>query len=61
VGQKLTVLVVDIDPKSREPKLSVSKLAQDEERRAHKEYRDKLKAEASFGTLGDLLKRKIGG
>lgn len=61
VGQKLSVLVVDIDPKNREPKLSVSKLAQDEERRAHKEYRDKLKAEASFGTLGDLLKRKIGG
>lgn len=61
VGQKLAALVVDLDPKSREPKLSLSKLAQDEERRAHKEYRDKVKAESSFGTLGDLLKRRTGG
>lgn len=61
VGQKLAALVLDLDPKSREPKLSLSKLAQDEERRAHKEYRDKVKAESSFGTLGDLLKRRTGG
>ena len=44
-----------------EAKLSINRLHQDEERRAHKEYRQKLKAEANFGTLGDLLKQKLGG
>jgi small subunit ribosomal protein S1 len=61
VGQILSALVVDIDPKRHELKLSLSKLAEDEERRAHKEYQTKVKAESSFGTLGDLLKRKMGG
>jgi predicted RNA-binding protein with RPS1 domain len=60
-GEKLEVLVVDIDSRHSEAKLSISRLAQDEERKAHKEYRQKLKAEANFGTLGDLLKSKLGG
>jgi ribosomal protein S1 len=59
-GDKLEVMVVDIDPKRGEAKLSVSRLSQDEERRAHKEYRQKLQAESKFGTLGDLLKQKLG-
>lgn len=59
VGQKLEVLVVEID--RGEAKLSLSRLHQDEERKAHKEYRDKVKAESKFGTLGDLLKQKLGG
>ncbi len=61
LGEQIEVLVLDIDPRRHEPKFSISKLAQDEERRAHKEYRTKLKAEANFGTLGDLLKQKLGG
>lgn len=60
-GSRLEAKVIDFDPKRGEPKLSISKLAQDEERRAAKEYRQKLKAEAHFGTLGDLLKSKLGG
>lgn len=59
LGQKLEALVLEVD--RGEAKLSLSRLAQDEERKAHKEYRDKLKAEAKFGTLGDLLKQKLGG
>jgi small subunit ribosomal protein S1 len=59
VGQRLTVSVVESDPKRGELKLSISRLHQDEERRAHKEYQTKVKAEASFGTLGDLLKRRM--
>ncbi|HSC87681.1 MAG TPA: S1 RNA-binding domain-containing protein [Polyangiaceae bacterium] len=59
VGQKLEVLVVEVE--RGEAKLSIGRLAQDEERRAHKEYRDKVKAESKFGTLGDLLKQKLGG
>jgi small subunit ribosomal protein S1 len=59
VGEKLEVLVVELD--RGEAKLSISKLEQDEERKAHKEYRTKLKAESKFGTLGDLLKQKLGG
>lgn len=59
-GTELDVKVVDIDPKRGEPKLSIRGLKEDEERRAHKEYRQKLKAEGGFGTLGDLLKNKLG-
>ncbi len=58
-GQKLEVLVVEVD--RGEAKLSIGRLAQDEERRAHKEYQTKVKAESKFGTLGDLLKQKLGG
>lgn len=61
IGTQLEAKVIDFDPKRGEPKLSIVKLAQDEERRAAKEYRQKLKAEAHFGTLGDLLKSKLGG
>lgn len=61
LGSQLEAKVIDFDPKRGEPKLSIVKLAQDEERRAAKEYRQKLKAEAHFGTLGDLLKSKLGG
>jgi small subunit ribosomal protein S1 len=59
-GSELDVKVVDIDPKRGEPRLSIRGLKEDEERRAHKEYRQKLKEEGGFGTLGDLLKRKLG-
>jgi ribosomal protein S1 len=59
VGSVLDLKVLDVDPKRGEAKLSVRAFKEDEERRAHKEYRQKLKAEASFGTLGDLLKRKL--
>lgn len=61
VGQRLSVSVLEVDPKRGELKLSVSRLHQDEERRAHKEYQTKVKAESSFGTLGDLLKRRMNG
>lgn len=60
-GEKLEVQVLEIDPRFGEAKLSVTRLHQDEERKAHKEYRQKLKAESNFGTLGDLLKSKFGG
>lgn len=60
-GDRLEVLVLDIDPRRSEAKLSISRLHHDEERRAHKEYRAKVKAESNFGTLGDLLKQKLGG
>jgi small subunit ribosomal protein S1 len=58
-GTVLDLKVMEVDPRRGEAKLSIRSLKQDEERRAHKEYRQKLKAEASFGTLGDLLKRKL--
>ncbi|MEJ2368728.1 MAG: hypothetical protein P8Z49_10385, partial [Acidobacteriota bacterium] len=58
-GSVLDAKVVDIDPRRGEPKLSIRSLKEDEERRAHKEYRQKLKAESGFGTLGDLLSKKF--
>ncbi len=58
-GDVIDVKVIDVDPRRGEPKLSIRGLREDEERRAHREYRQKLKAEASFGTLGDLLKQKL--
>jgi small subunit ribosomal protein S1 len=59
-GTILDLKVVDLDPRSGEPKLSLRGFKEDEERRAHKEYRAKLKAEGGFGTLGDLLKARLG-
>jgi small subunit ribosomal protein S1 len=60
VGTVIDTKVVDVDQRSGEPKLSIRGYKEDEERRAHREYREKLKAESSFGTLGDLLRKKLG-
>ena len=59
-GTILDLKVVDLDPRNGEPKLSLRGFKEEEERRAHKEYRAKLKAEGGFGTLGDLLKARLG-
>jgi small subunit ribosomal protein S1 len=59
-GSVIDVKILDVDPRSGEPKLSIRGFKEDEERRAHKEYRQKLKEEGGFGTLGDLLKKKLG-
>lgn len=58
-GQQFMAQVVDIDPRRGEPKLSISRFHEDEERSAHREYRKKLAAEANFGTLGDLLRKSL--
>jgi small subunit ribosomal protein S1 len=58
-GKVLDTKVLDVDPRTGEPKLSIRGFAEEEERRAHKEYRQKLKAEGGFGTLGDLLKNRL--
>jgi small subunit ribosomal protein S1 len=54
-GTRLDVKVIDVDPRRMEPKLSIKQHAEDEERRAHREYRKQLAKESGFGTLGDLL------
>lgn len=58
-GMRLEVKIVDIDPRRGEPKLSIRQAAEDEERRAHREYRQQLAREGGFGTLGDLFARKL--
>lgn len=58
-GTVLDLKVLDIDPRRGEPRLSIRGLQEDQERQAHREYRKKLKSEAKFGTLGDLLKTKL--
>ncbi len=58
-GTLLSAKVIDLDPRRPEPKLSIKMQAQDEERRAHREYRKKFAQEANFGTLGDLLAAKL--
>jgi small subunit ribosomal protein S1 len=58
-GTVLDLKVLEVDPKRGEARLSIRGLKEDEERKAHKEYRQKLKAEGGFGTLGDLLKEKL--
>ena len=57
-GQLLDVKILELDPRRGEPKLSITRAAEDEERRAHKEYRQQLAREGGFGTLGDLFKRQ---
>ena len=46
-----------MDPRRNEVKLSIKALAEDTERSAYKTYKQQVKAEAKFGTLGDLLKK----
>jgi len=58
-GSVIDVKIIDVDPRTGEPKLSIRGFKEDEERRAHKEYRQKLKEEGGFGTLGDLLREKL--
>lgn len=58
-GSILDLKVLDVDPRSGEPKLSLTGFKADEERRAHREYQQKLKAEGGFGTLGDILRKKL--
>lgn len=58
-GSVLDLKVIDLDTRTGEPKLSLRGFKEDEERRAHKEYSQKLKKEGGFGTLGDLLKDKL--
>jgi len=53
--------VTELDPKRGEPRLSIRELADDEERRATREYRQKLTAQGGFGTLGDLFRNKLSG
>ncbi len=60
-GSQLDVKVLDVDPRRGEPKLSIRGLKDDEERKAHKEYRKQLQKEGGFGTLGDLLKARLSG
>ncbi len=54
-GDPLEVKVIDMDPRRGEPKLSIRGLSEDDERRAHKEYRKAAEKENKFGTLADLF------
>jgi small subunit ribosomal protein S1 len=58
-GTLLSVKVIDVDPRRLEPKLSIKQHAEDEEKRAHREYRKQVARESGFGTLGDLLNAKL--
>ncbi|MEO8183463.1 MAG: S1 RNA-binding domain-containing protein [Deltaproteobacteria bacterium] len=58
-GTRLELKVIDVDPRRMEPKLSIKQHAEDEERRAHRDYRKQLAKESGFGTLGDLLGAKL--
>jgi ribosomal protein S1 len=58
-GTRLELKVIDVDPRRMEPKLSIKQHAEDEERRAHREYRKQLEKVSGFGTLGDLLGAKL--
>jgi small subunit ribosomal protein S1 len=53
--------VIDVDPRRGEPKLSIKAMKEDEERKAHRDYRQALQREGGFGTLGDLLAAKLKG
>ncbi|MEZ4226624.1 MAG: S1 RNA-binding domain-containing protein [Polyangiaceae bacterium] len=60
-GARLEVKVIDVDPRRGEPKLSIRALKDDEEKKAHREYRKQLQKEGGFGTLGDLLRQRLSG
>jgi ribosomal protein S1 len=57
LNTELEAKVIEMDPRRNEVKLSIKALAEDTERNAYKSYRQQVKTEAKFGTLGDLLKK----
>ncbi len=57
VGKEFDAKIVEIDPKRGEVKLSIKAMTESAERDAYKQYKQKVKEEAKFGTLGDLLKK----
>ena len=59
LGTVIEAKVVDFDPRRGEAKLSIRGLADDEERKAAREYRQQLHAQGGFGTLGDLFRQKL--
>jgi small subunit ribosomal protein S1 len=59
IGMQLDCKIIEVDPRRGEPKLSIRAMKEDEERRAHREYRQALQREGGFGTLGDLLAKKL--
>lgn len=58
-GTIIDAKVIELDPRRGEPRLSIKLLAEDEERKAHRDYQKRLAKESSFGTLGDLLAAKL--
>ena len=60
-GSVIEAKVIDVDPRRGEPKLSIKAMKEDEERKAHRDYRQALQREGGFGTLGDLLAAKLKG
>ena len=61
VGQELEVKIKGVDTEKRRLSLSVIDTEKDEEKDAYENYsKKKTNSAASFGTLGDLLKAKLG-
>jgi len=59
LGDKLEVIVTEIDPKRRRISLSARKKAEKETRDAYRDYMDKQEKQSSGKTtLGDMLKKK---
>jgi small subunit ribosomal protein S1 len=58
-GMRFEAKILEVDARRGEPRLSIKLHAEEEERRAHREYRQKLAREGGFGTLGDLLAQKL--
>jgi small subunit ribosomal protein S1 len=59
IGTKIEAKILEVDPRRGEPRLSIRLGAEEEEKRAHREYRKQLAKEGGFGTLGDLLGAKL--
>ncbi len=59
VGAKLEAKVLEVDPRRGEPKLSIRALKEATERASYNEYRQTVAKASKFGTLGDLLAKKL--
>ncbi|MBP9111772.1 MAG: S1 RNA-binding domain-containing protein [Polyangiaceae bacterium] len=57
-GSVIEAKVLELDPRKGEVTLSIRALAQDSEKNAYQQYRQKVKQEAKFGTFGDLLAKR---
>jgi small subunit ribosomal protein S1 len=58
-GSRIEGKILEVDPKRGEPRISIRLGAEEEEKRAHREYRKQVAKESSFGTLGDLFAGKL--
>ena len=58
IGKKVEAKIIDVDRRRGEARLSIRAMKSDDERRAYRDYKKKVKSKGGFGTFADLFNKK---